>query len=64
MIQDAQGRGVSEAKAETIRLYRLAGDTIGGLRDVAVAMAHERLGTRPRGAVNRDFLRRAEGIAA
>jgi hypothetical protein len=36
----------------------------GGLRDVAVSMAHERLGTRPRSAVNRDFLRRAERIAA
>jgi hypothetical protein len=36
----------------------------GGMRDVAVSMAHERLGTRPRSAVNRDFLRRAERIAA
>ena len=36
----------------------------GGMRDVALSMAHERLGTRPRSAVNRDFLRRAERIAA
>ena len=36
----------------------------GGLRDVALSLAHERLGTRPRSAVNRDFLRRAEQIAA
>lgn len=33
-------------------------------RDVALAMAYERLGTRPRSVVNRDFLRRAERIAA
>jgi tetratricopeptide (TPR) repeat protein len=36
----------------------------GGMRDVALSMAHERLGSRPRSAVNRDFLRRAERIAA
>jgi hypothetical protein len=33
-------------------------------RDIALSMAYERLGTRPRSAVNRDFLRRAERIAA
>ncbi len=33
-------------------------------RDVALSMAYERLGTRPRSVVNRDFLRRAERIAA
>jgi tetratricopeptide (TPR) repeat protein len=36
----------------------------GGQRDVALSLAHERLGTRPRSVVNRDFLRRAERIAA
>ena len=36
----------------------------GGLRDVALSLAHERLGTCPRSAVNRNFLRRAEQIAA
>jgi hypothetical protein len=36
----------------------------GGMRDVALSLAHERLGTRPRSAVNRNFLRRAEQIAA
>ena len=36
----------------------------GGMRDVSLSLAHERLGTRPRSAVNRDFLRRAERIAA
>src|SRR6478672_2000536 len=36
----------------------------GGLRDVALAMANERLDARPRSAVNRQFLRRAEQIVA
>lgn len=36
----------------------------GGLRDMAVALAHERLATRPRSAVNRLFLRKAEGLRA
>ncbi len=36
----------------------------GGVRDVALALAHERLGTRPRSTVNQSFLRRAEGTAA
>ena len=35
-----------------------------GQRDVALALAHERLATRPRSAPNRRFLRRAEGLAA
>ena len=35
-----------------------------GMRDEALSLAHERLGTRPRSAVNREFLRRAERIAA
>jgi tetratricopeptide (TPR) repeat protein len=35
-----------------------------GLREIALSLAHERLGTRPRSAVNRNFLRRAEQIAA
>jgi tetratricopeptide (TPR) repeat protein len=33
-------------------------------RDVALALAYERLGSRPRSAVNRNFLTRAERIAA
>jgi hypothetical protein len=36
----------------------------GGVRDVALALAHERLGARPRSTVNRNFLGRAELIAA
>jgi hypothetical protein len=35
-----------------------------GQRDVALSLAHERLGARPRSAPNRRFLRAAEGIAA
>ena len=35
-----------------------------GQPDVALALAHERLGRRPRSAPNRGFLNRAEGIAA
>ena len=34
----------------------------GGKRDMAVALAYERLALRPRSTVNRAFLRRAEGI--
>ena len=33
-------------------------------RDVALALTHERLAGRPRSAINRNFLRRAEQIAA
>jgi hypothetical protein len=36
----------------------------GGMRDVALALAHERLDGRPRSVVNRNFLQRAERIAA
>lgn len=36
----------------------------GGQRDMAVALAYERLALRPRSTVNRAFLRRAEGIRA
>jgi hypothetical protein len=36
----------------------------GGQRDMALALAYERLALRPRSAVNRAFLRRAEGIRA
>jgi tetratricopeptide (TPR) repeat protein len=34
-----------------------------GQRDVALSLAHERLGTRPRSTPNRHFLHRAEAIA-
>jgi len=35
-----------------------------GKRDIALALAHERLGARPRSAPNRRFLRQAEALAA
>ncbi len=35
-----------------------------GLRDVAISLAHERLGLRPRSVINRRFLQQAEAIAA
>ena len=35
-----------------------------GRRDIALSLAHERLGTRPRSAPSRGFLRRAEALAA
>jgi hypothetical protein len=35
-----------------------------GQRDVALSLAYERLGTRPRSAPNRRFLRHAEALAA
>ena len=35
-----------------------------GQRDIARALAHERIGTRPRSAPNRRFLRHAEALAA
>ena len=36
----------------------------GGFRDVALSLAHERLGARPRSAVNASFLERAERMPA
>lgn len=36
----------------------------GGMRDVALSLAHERLGARPRSVVNRHFLQRAEALQA
>jgi hypothetical protein len=35
-----------------------------GKHDIAMALAHERLGARPRSAPNRRFLRQAEALAA
>jgi hypothetical protein len=36
----------------------------GGMCDVALSLAHERLGVRPRSVVNRQFLQRAEALQA
>jgi hypothetical protein len=35
-----------------------------GLRDVALSLAHERLGTRPKSVPNRRFLAQAQAIVA
>ena len=56
--------GGSHAQRDIIDWTLTEAAVRGGLRDVALSLAHERLGTRPRSAVNRNFLRRAEQIAA
>ena len=56
--------GGSEAQRDMIDWTMTEAALRAGQRDVALAMAYERLGTRPRSVVNRDFLRRAERIAA
>lgn len=56
--------GGSHAQRDIIDWTLTEAAVRGGLRDVALSMAYERLGTRPRSVVNREFLRRAERIAA
>ena len=56
--------GGSHAQRDVIDWTLTEAAIRGGMHDVALSLAHERLGTRPRSAVNRDFLRRAEKIAA
>jgi hypothetical protein len=56
--------GGSHAQRDIIDWTLTEAAVRGGLRDIALSLAHERLGTRPRSAVNRNFLRRAEQIAA
>jgi hypothetical protein len=58
------GIGGSHAQRDVIDWIIAEAALRGGQRDVAISLAYERLGTRPRSAVNRDFLRRAERIAA
>ena len=59
------GAGADEAGS----IYRVADVPLaeavlpGRRRDMAVALAYEHLALRPRSAVNRALLRRAEGIA-
>ena len=55
--------GGSHAQRRHRRLDPDRGRVRGGLRDVALSLAHERLGTRPRSAANRSFFD-AEQIAA
>ncbi len=56
--------GGSEAQRDIIDWTMTEASLRAGLRDVALSLAHERLSLRPRSAVNQNFLRRAERIAA
>ena len=56
--------GGSHAQRDVIDWTLAEAATRGGLRDVALALAHERLGSRPQSEPNRRFLRQAEAIAA
>jgi hypothetical protein len=56
--------GGSHAQRDVVSWTLIEAAARAGLRDVALALAHERLGMRPRSAPNRRFLRRAEAIAA
>jgi tetratricopeptide (TPR) repeat protein len=56
--------GGSHAQRDVVDWTLTEAAVRGGVRDVALALANERLGTRPRSVVNRQFLRRAEQIAA
>jgi hypothetical protein len=55
--------GGSHAQRDVVDWTLTEAAVRGGVRDVALALANERLGTRPRSAVNQQFLRRAEQIA-
>jgi hypothetical protein len=56
--------GGSHAQRDVIDWTLTEAAARAGLRDIALALAHERLGTRPRSVPNRRFLRQAEAIAA
>lgn len=56
--------GGSHAQRDVVDWTLTEAAVRGGMRDVALALANERLGARPRSAVNREFLRRAEQLAA
>jgi hypothetical protein len=56
--------GGSHAQRDVVDWTLTEAAVHGGMRDVALALANERLGARPRSAVNRQFLRRAEQLAA
>jgi tetratricopeptide (TPR) repeat protein len=56
--------GGSHAQRDVIDWTLTEAAVRAGQRDVAVSLAHERLGSRPRSAPNRRFLRQAEKIAA
>ena len=56
--------GGSHAQRDVVNWTLTEAAIRAGQRDVALSFAHERLGTRPRSAPNRRFLKRAEDIAA
>lgn len=56
--------GGSHAQRDVVNWTMTEAALRGGKRDVALALAHERLGMRPRSAPNRRFLREAEALAA
>jgi hypothetical protein len=56
--------GGSHAQRDIIDWTLTEAAVRGGLRDVALSLAHERLANRPGSAVNQNFLRRAKQIAA
>jgi tetratricopeptide (TPR) repeat protein len=56
--------GGSHAQRDVIDWTLTEAAVRAGQRDVALSLAHERLGARPRSTPNRRFLRAAEGIAA
>ena len=56
--------GGSHAQRDIVDCTLTEAAVRGGLRDVALSLAHERLANRPRSAVNQNFLRRAKQIAA
>jgi tetratricopeptide (TPR) repeat protein len=55
--------GGSHAQRDVVNWTLTEAAVRAGQRDVALALAHERLATRPRSAPNRRFLRHAEEIA-
>jgi hypothetical protein len=56
--------GGSNAQRDIVDWTLAEASVRAGMRDVALALSNERLGARPRSAVNRQFHRRAEQIAA
>ncbi len=56
--------GGSHAQRDVVDWTLAEAAVRGGQREVALALAHERLGARPRSAPNRRFLRCAEQFAA
>jgi tetratricopeptide (TPR) repeat protein len=55
--------GGSHAQRDVVNWTLIEAAVRAGQRDVALSLAHERLGSRPRSAPNRRFLRHAEAIA-